>query len=91
VQRHYRAKAVVLATWKKGAEPRFFLLDRVCANHDLAWRETSAAQLFGKTPVAKARRSQAGESARDVGRTRHTARGSNAGVPGVVERFCRIS
>lgn len=42
VQRRYRAKAVVLASWLKGAEPTFYVLERG------AWKEKSAASIFGK-------------------------------------------
>jgi hypothetical protein len=42
VQRRYRAKAVVLASWRKGAEPTFYVLKRG------AWEEESAASIFGE-------------------------------------------
>jgi len=42
VQRRCRAKAVVLASWRKGAEPTFYVLKRD------AWEKKSAARIFGK-------------------------------------------
>jgi hypothetical protein len=42
VQRRYRAKAVVLASWRKGTEPTFYVLKRG------AWEERSAASIFGE-------------------------------------------
>jgi hypothetical protein len=37
VQRHYRAKAVLLASWQKGSEPTFYLLKRVSTERERAW------------------------------------------------------
>jgi len=42
MQRRYRAKAVVLASWRKGAEPTFYVLKRG------AWEKDSAASIFGE-------------------------------------------
>jgi hypothetical protein len=42
VQRRYRAKAVVLASWLKGAQPTCYVLKRG------AWKNESAASIFGK-------------------------------------------
>ena len=47
VQRRYRAKAVVLAAWQKGAEPRFHLMRRVSADRGRAWAEVKAVDVFG--------------------------------------------
>jgi len=47
VQRRYRAKAVVLASWQNGAEPAFFLLKRSNAQGRNPWRPTSPVEVFG--------------------------------------------
>ena len=47
VQRRYRAKAVVLASWQKGAEPAFYLLKRSSAQGRNPWRSTSPVEVFG--------------------------------------------
>lgn len=47
VRRRYRAKAVVLASWRKGAEPRFYVLRRVSAVRSEAWEEATPIELFG--------------------------------------------
>ena len=47
VQRRYGAKAVVLASWQKGAEPKFHVLKHVCLERTRAWKETAAAEVFG--------------------------------------------
>jgi len=49
VRRGYRAKAVVLASWRKGTEPRFCALKRACADRRKAWVETTAAAVLGST------------------------------------------
>ena len=40
VRKRYGARAVVLAEWKKGKEPRLYLLGR-------SWVETTAVEVFG--------------------------------------------
>jgi hypothetical protein len=47
VRRYYRAKAVVLASWKKGAEPTFYVLKRLSADRNVTWSETAAVTIFG--------------------------------------------
>jgi hypothetical protein len=47
VQRYYHARAVVLASWQKGAEPEFYILRRLLEDRRVAWSETSAAAIFG--------------------------------------------
>ena len=46
VARRYRAR-VVLAAWRKGAEPRFYHLKRASVERDKAWAEVTAAEVFG--------------------------------------------
>ncbi len=46
VRRHYRARAVVLASWRKGPEPTFFVLKPVSPVPRRAWREAKAADIF---------------------------------------------
>lgn len=61
VQRYYRAKAVVLASWKKGAEPTFYLLKRLSEDRHVTWIETPAVSIFGRSrrpTVPKARLSR---------------------------------
>lgn len=53
VRRRYRAKAVVLASWQKGAEPRFYTMRRVSPERDMAWREVTAVEVFGRTVRTK--------------------------------------
>jgi hypothetical protein len=38
---------VVLASWKRGSEPRFYVLRRVSPKRAVAWREVAATDLFG--------------------------------------------
>mgnify|MGYP001563278106 CR=1 FL=1 len=47
VRRRYRAKAVVLASWRKGAEPQFHILKRVSPDRTKAWADVAAMDLFG--------------------------------------------
>jgi hypothetical protein len=47
VGRRYRARAIVLAAWKKGTEPTFYVLKRSVIDRRKAWREVSAAVAFG--------------------------------------------
>ncbi len=47
VRRYYRAKAVVLASWQKGSEPCFYVMQRVSHERDRAWREVEAVEVFG--------------------------------------------
>ena len=47
VQRYYRAKAVVLASWQKGSEPRFYVLKRLTAARTVVWAESSPVAIFG--------------------------------------------
>ena len=47
VQRFYRAKAVVLASWKRGVEPTFHILASVSSVRDRAWRRVPASEIFG--------------------------------------------
>jgi hypothetical protein len=47
VRRRYRAKAVVLASWQRGAEPRFYVLRRVAPRRGEAGREVAAVEVFG--------------------------------------------
>ena len=47
VQRYYRAKAVVLASWQKGTEPRFYVLKRLSEDRHIAWSEASSVNIFG--------------------------------------------
>ena len=47
VQRRYRAKAVVLASWQRGAEPAFYALRGVSAHRTRAWRQVEAVDIFG--------------------------------------------
>jgi hypothetical protein len=49
VQRYYHAKAVVLASWQKGTEPKFYVLQRLLKDRRIAWSETSAAVIFGRS------------------------------------------
>lgn len=49
VQRYYRAKAVVLASWRRGAEPKFYVLDRLSEDRVIAWTETSPVAIFGRS------------------------------------------
>lgn len=49
VQRYYRAQAIVLASWQKGTEPRFFVLARLSEDRQIAWSETDAAEIFGRS------------------------------------------
>lgn len=61
VQRYYRGKAVVLASWKKGAEPTFYLLKRLSEDRHVTWLETPAVAIFGQSRrriVPKARPSR---------------------------------
>lgn len=51
VQRRYHAKAVVLACWRKGAEPKFHILKRVCSERQRAWQEAPAVEVFGAARV----------------------------------------
>lgn len=46
VGRRYRARAIVLAAWKKGAEPTFYVLKRSGLDRRKAWREVSASVAF---------------------------------------------
>lgn len=56
VRKHYRAKAVVLASWQKGAEPRFYALRRVSADRTRAWIEVTAVDVFGRPARTKGRK-----------------------------------
>jgi hypothetical protein len=47
VQRFYRAKAVVLASWQRGTEPSFYVLASVSTVRTRAWRAVPAAEIFG--------------------------------------------
>jgi hypothetical protein len=47
VQRYYRARAVVLASWRRGAEPKFYVFKRLTADRKVAWSETPAVAIFG--------------------------------------------
>jgi hypothetical protein len=47
VQRRYRATAVVLASWQKGAEPRFYKMRRVSTQRAKAWAEVTSTDVFG--------------------------------------------
>ena len=47
VQRYYRARAVVLSSWRKGAEPKLYVLKRVSKDRTLAWAKTTAVAIFG--------------------------------------------
>jgi hypothetical protein len=47
VQRRYRAKAVVLASWQKGTEPTFYVLKRSSPQGRNPWRPTSPVEVFG--------------------------------------------
>jgi hypothetical protein len=49
VRRHYRARAVVLASWQKGAEPKFYVMRRISHEREKAWREIAAVEIFGRT------------------------------------------
>jgi hypothetical protein len=49
VQRRYRAKAVVLASWQKGAEPLFYKMHRVSPERAKAWVEVASIEVFGKS------------------------------------------
>lgn len=53
VQRRYHARAVVLAAWRKGAEPTFYVLEAASANRERAWREVRASEVFAAAPIAK--------------------------------------
>jgi|HubBroStandDraft_6_1064221.scaffolds.fasta_scaffold588987_2 hypothetical protein len=52
VARRYRAR-VVLAAWRKGAEPQFYLLKRVPTDRNRAWTEVAAVDVFGSGTVRK--------------------------------------
>ncbi|MGO9291612.1 MAG: hypothetical protein ACLQIJ_23015 [Polyangia bacterium] len=47
VQRRYRAKAVVLASWEGGPDPAFHVLRRSNAQGRKPWCRTSPAEAFG--------------------------------------------
>jgi hypothetical protein len=49
VQRYYHAKAVVLASWQKGTAPKFYVLQRLLKDRRIAWSETPAAAIFGRS------------------------------------------
>jgi len=49
VQRYYHARAVVLASWQKGTEPKFYVLHRLLEDRRIAWSEASAATIFGRS------------------------------------------
>jgi hypothetical protein len=53
VRRRYRGKAIVLASWRKGAEPRFYVMRRVSAVRTEAWLEVAASDVFGSGAAAK--------------------------------------
>lgn len=55
VQRHYRARSVVLAAWTKGAEPTFYTLQAVSANRERAWRAVPARDVFATKPRIRPR------------------------------------
>lgn len=55
VRDYYHAKVVVLASWKKGSEPSFYVLKRLDAEGRAAWDKTRAAVIFGSAqPVEEA-------------------------------------
>jgi hypothetical protein len=54
VQRYYRAKAVVLASWQRGSEPKFYVLNRLSKDRQIAWSKASPVEIFGTSRHGRA-------------------------------------